>query len=245
MSNVNISIGLQVTIDEFDVLETALINKYGANFVITYRKTDKNFIFSCPKICNRVIRIYRYSIAYSAFRLFIGTSWVSGDSVVNEKIMFSHDSTPIAIEIILGDDFMLICQPSNNTGSTGINLIGKLSNGVFVGIGAGGGSTFCFGYKFNNDGTDISAKLFCLSEACVNQEGYYYKQPVYVISEYWKLEFNDDGSIATIKDLYNISASIGRHAMIKSSNYILTPSGVGMVTNGVPTLQTSLFAEFS
>lgn len=245
MSNVNINIGSQVDVAEYDKLETALINKYGANFVTTYYKNANTFIFSCSKISNRVIKLYRFSTSWSAIQLFVGTSWVSGSNVVGEKRIFSYDPTPVAIEIILGDDFLLICQPSNKTDSAGIGLIGKLSNGVFVGIGVCSSTKYGFGHKFNSDGTYFDSRLACFSEAFVNQDGYFYKQPVYVVSENVKLELNLDGSFAFIKDLYNISCSLSGSSMMKSLNYIITPSDKNMYTNNKPSLQTSLFAEFS
>jgi hypothetical protein len=236
-----------------DSIESALISKYGAGITIHYKDAN-NIIFSCPGVLDKVIRIFRNYVIYSAgskeidkLMCYYGDAWTSGTTITNAK-QFSGDalsdgyyygmSLITTADLVLGDDFIYI---SINSPVPQMAIMGKLTNGKFITIGftsrtvvsgANPPAPNVNSHGYMTDGTVGEVELVVMSNVC-NDNGKFVIMPL-LFTLAGALILNADGTYATITGMYNAARKARAFALTfycSGNNYYSATSNLQLTTS--------------
>ena len=241
--------GVRYTITTTLDIQGALLAQYGAydastnpnGAIIHYRSAD-SIIFSCLAISDKVIRFYSLYYGYCAY----GSAWVSGDAV-SDQILFGgtdYGNSPTVRDLVLTDNAFVAswCKSSDLApGNDRLIVIGKLSNGKYVCIGAYQGGAQSNLKAFVTDGNIEGLPVTGLNQL-MSSAGEIYKTKIYFASLLKVAQENLDGTLAYLLDVE--SAYYQSLHLTATDSYILTPSslGIGGLTQG---FKNSLLIEMA
>mgnify|MGYP000850270049 CR=1 FL=1 len=236
MANTYYSISLTAPIAD---IKAALIAKYSGG-VTTYYTDANNWIFSCPAISDKVLKIY-FS---SGLCFYYGDAWTSGSTITNSVQFAGYNvGTTSIIHLVLGTNLFYMCY-LQTTILSGVVVIAKMSNNNYICLGLSGTNqsynTYCRG-RDTTSAVDIVP--ISLSSAFMGTSNKLYKQSLLVLKLDGTVEVNSDGSLASIVDLYSISYITSTSTLLKSTSYLMSSAPMYM-SDGKVYLLTSLFAEF-
>lgn len=238
MANTYYSISIS---DAIVQLKTALISKYGAGVTVHFQDTT-NLVLSCSAISNKVLK---FTYITSRLLAYYGDAWTSGATITNPIQWGGYNSsTTTYINLILGDNTLIISFNQGTTINCGLFLIGKLTNDKYAVLGMFGTSTFA--YLTNCLGRNITDTIdfhpVTFSGPFASSSGKLYKQPVILQRSDGKVEINGDGSIASFRDVFNCSHALPNTTDMVGTNFLITPASMYMVNGKM--LYTSLLAEY-
>lgn len=225
----------------FASLKAALIAKYGAGNITFHYESTTFLIFTCSAILDKVIKIIKISAATTTVGLHYGDSWTSGSTIVNPVvIMTSTAADPLLIDLILGDNIMLLAT-THPTSANYSNLIvlGKLTNNEFIAMGFGNQPTYSGGMcKLTNGAVSVEPMVF--QRTFNNSANKLFKQDIQFILSTGVLLTDGAGAIITLPDIYNISqVSAQTNRLLGSNSYITSAS------HTIPPLKSSLVMEWA
>lgn len=229
------------TTDTMLAIKNALLSKYGAGVTIHFQSAT-DLVFSCSALSNKVIKI-NYST--SRFAFYYGDSWTSGTTLTNSITwVYYNTGGCVFIDMVLGDNTLMICanQGSNTNGT--LYIIGKLTNGDYAVFSANGGisSSVYVGYLAKNTTDNVDIYPICFSDAFAASSGKLFKQPLILQRSDGAVELNADNTIASFRDIYNCSHALASNVDLVGSNYLM--SSAGLFTSTGKRLWTSIIAEF-
>lgn len=197
------------------LLERALNKTYGIGVTIHYSDDDE-VIFTCPQVCDKVLRIWKEQVYYDGDEYFdklrcsYSDSWTSGTTLVNEVQFSGNMRSGSAVDaygyildaaVVLGENFILVSfECSRNQ----MALIGKLTNGQYLCMGFNGE----YGYSLNThgfltDGTEGEVLIPTITEPFKDGTTMILLPVVFLLNKLFIIK-NQDGTFATIEGLYNI-----------------------------------------
>jgi hypothetical protein len=223
----------------FAGLKTALQSKYGSVNVTVHYETTGALIFSCAAISNKVIKLIKATTTAGTVAAYYGDAWTSGTTITNQVSILAAPSNSYlsTIDLVLGDNFMLIVCVSTNASYNHMIIFGKLTNDSFVALGYGSNATGSPGVCYLTTG--VTVEMIPFQRGFNDASSKLYKQPVMFVASTGILLVNGDGTAASFSGLYNVSQMLGTGGRLVGSNSFITPS-----TYTVPSLNTSLLAEW-
>ncbi len=244
MANVYTSLATSTT--TITELSAALQTKYSTGVTIHFQDAT-NVIFSCPQVSDKVIRFRQ--MTNNNLYVYYADSWTSGTTLVN-SVMFRGQDENYAISaqhLICGDSYVLLNTITTSDYTTGIALVGKLTNGNSIAVGLFSYMSISAADHYSKDltlGENIS--LIGIDVAFTSDSGLLFKRPIYVSRLNVGLETNGDGSIATIPGLYSVSHVPGIFGASKSDTYFISGSNYysGSYSVKFLCLRSSLLAEW-
>lgn len=221
--------------------KNALIDKYGSSGVIIHYENQNYFIFSCPSINEKIIKLYTSGV--SSVNLYYGNSYTSGSSIANESQFFYTISTGQQIHVVFGDSFMLMNIESNSNNGH-VSLIAKTKSGKSICYGAIGTSNS--GYVANVSTMNVSEnrgiKILSFANNLYSSANVPYVIPVILFYSDTNIPLKQsDGSFDTIDGL-NMSCYTGKFLVRENAMFTTSPQ----YSNGstAPLTTTALMAEF-
>lgn len=216
-------------------LENALTDKYGNNLTV-HVNTSSDFIFTCPDISEKSIKITNSVI-------YCGT--VSGTTLSPyQSFSYFYNGVVKINHLVLGDNFFLLTGVS---GYTNTILIAKTIGGISVCYGGHNSNNYInyatgVGYRNGSnigviDFVDFGRSVYCDVAAP-------YKLPLTILNissqNDWIIR-QDNGTPDTIKDLY-MSLYMPGTSFLK--NNALFSATALYQSDGKTHLRTALLAEF-
>lgn len=227
------------TVGTILAIKNALEGKYN-DLVIHYTDATE-LIFSCPSISNKVIRIRNYES--NRIFAYYGDAWTSGATITNQVQFAGHNSGNISEgHLILADNFILINMLQGTINSLLI-IIGKMTNDEYVALGLVGISNYTAFFIGKNTSNNDDIKLITFPLKFGSKSGKLYKQNVLIRNTSGIIQENNDGSIATIDGIYNVSHVTANNLITKFPDYLFTTSSMYMNTADL-VMQTCLLVEF-
>lgn len=241
------------------LLERALNNTYGTGVTVHYSDDDE-VIFTCPSICDKVLRIWKCQEYYDGDQYFdelycsYSDGWTSGTSLVNEIQFSGNNRTSSArtgkmyiteAAIVLGENFIFA---SFECGRDQMALMGKLTNGQYLCMGFNcetGYSDKTHG--FLTDGTVGEVLIPTITEP-FRDGTTLVLLPVIFLLDGVSIIKNQDGTFATIVGLYNLpnmyySYMYQDYSNSYSSNFFVSQCRYFYTYKGIRMLDTPLFCE--
>lgn len=174
----------------------ALSDFYGGNLTV-HNITAAVLIFNCPLICNKDIRIIESEISVG--------NYVSGTDLQNKQIVNTINGGRDGTVIVCSNKFLVLSRyRDGDEAHKMLSIFAKLSNDNFVAMGYIR-STNRVGYG-RNLSTDESVALSVFNEP-FHKNNKLFIQPLIIQNQVSGVELNNDGSLAYIDGLYNISYS--------------------------------------
>lgn len=241
------------------LLEKALLNTYGEGVEIHYFNNDE-VIFTCPQVCDKVLRIWKQQIYYDGDEYFdrlyasYSDSWTTGTTMVNE-VQFSGNSRSGSVvdaygyiseaAVVLGESFILV---SFECSRDQMALVGKLTNGQYLCLGLNRESGYSDKvHGFLTDGTAGEVLIPTITEPFRDGEKLVLL-PVTFLLDGMSIIRNQDDSFATIVGLYNLPISYYSYSYqgwthSYSIDFFISQSRYFYTNKGVRMLDTPLFCE--
>ncbi len=231
---------ISVTNTTIAEIKNALESKYGAGIIVHFQDSN-NIIFSCTALSNKVQRIY-----YSYNRLFFyyGDAWTSGATITNQNPWagYNHGACEY-IDMILGDNTFFICANQGSALKGILIIMGKLTNDKYALFSAVASTYYASSYLAKNTIDNVDLFPICFSEGFAAANGKLYKQPLILQRLDGKVEINNDGSIASFRDIYNCSHALPNTDSLVGTNYLMSAANI-YTGPGMKQLYTSMIAEF-
>jgi len=224
-------------------IKNALEERYGEDLVVHYFEGEY-LIFSCVAIADKVIKIARLN-DNRLLAFFYGDAWDSGSTITNQLAFAGpqgdDDGRPENIVLLLGDSFMLLqYNKPVNASYTSLILIGQLTNGTYIVCG----NCLNSGYGLCLNTTTVKPlSLLVFNQNFGITNGERALQDVYFCVSNFRLEENEDGSLATIPGIKNISLSLSPDKFYVDVLKFI--SGSGYYSNSKASLPTSLYVALT
>lgn len=241
------------------LLERALNETYEAGVVIHYSDEDQ-VIFTCPQVCDKVLRIWKEQVYYSGSHYFdrlrcsYSDDWTIDTTLVNE-VQFSGNArsgssisnTEYISEaaVVLGENFILV---SFETKRSQMALMGKLTNGQYLCMGFNGEANYSQNtHGFLTDGTEGEVLIPTITEAFRDGTTIILLPVVFLLNKLSLIK-NQDNTIATIEGLYNIPNIYYTYnhqgsTHIYSTDFFISQGRYFYTYTGDRILDTPLFCE--
>jgi hypothetical protein len=184
-------------------IAAALTDFYGAGVTIHYAD-GTNLVFSCPAICDKVIKML---LASSQFQFYCGNAWTSGTTITN-SVTIQGESWGACVTdmyLILSDEFFLFVDPTTPTDPSTF-LVAKTTDDTFFILTTVSNTSSAYSIPRYTYETAAMTRVYPLPLICGSNvkhpDGYLLKMPLLFIDANTKLMLNTDGTPLTIEGLY-------------------------------------------